>query len=644
MINCPVCNHLCEPNAPTCPLCHTPLILKGVYRVTDRLGKNAFDAIYLAEDIRTHTTIVVKEIEDDAGASSERLHQSAERFRAEATRLQQINHPGLARVLDSFSDAHRHYLITEYIAGETLEDRLASAGALPEPQVLQWAIELCDALNYLHTRTPPIIHSDIKPTNIKLMSDGRVKLIGYGIVRALVTESSAERGLTPPYSPPEQYGKQRTGDVRSDIYALGVTLYRLTTNHLPPEVTQRSTRPLVPPRNWNPTLSAQLESVILKAMAEQAVQRYQGALQLKQALQSITPVAAPIESAVPIATTVPAPAIPPAKSASKSNLKLLAVAGSLIAGILVLILCVGIVWGVVELNRQQQATATARARATGTAVALTTATAIARATATANAQATRTRVVLLTATSAAQATANAQATATNLARDRATTTARAQATTLARGTVTAQARATSTALVMAATQTRASPSSAWRILLSDTFDTNANQWRIGDLQSDFGTSTYTIANGRYRWDMKANQSWIRYHWPVMSSITDFELTVEGRRVSGSVDSNWGVIFRRSDKGFYTFEISNTLFTVRRFDGSWATLIDWLPSPALRPDGWNQIKVIGKGSQFEFFTNGQRVGGTNDSVLTSGVIGLAVTLYETGDETIVEFDNLELRIP
>ncbi len=642
MIHCPVCNHLCESNTLACPLCHTPLILNGVYRVTDRLGKNTFDAVYLAEDMRTHTTVVVQEIEDDAGASSEQFLASAANFRAEAMRLQQINHPGLACVLDSFSNAHRHYLITEYVAGETLEDRLASAGALPESQVLQWAIELCDALNYLHTRTPPIIHSDIKPTNIKFMSDGHVKLIGYGIARALVTESSTERGVTPPYSPLEQYGKQRAGDVRSDIYALGVMLYRLTTNHLPPAAAQRSTQPLMPPRCWNPALSEQLESVILKAIAEEAGRRYQSALQLKQALQGVTPVAAPVKPAVPIATTVPPPATPSTKPASKSNIKLLAAIGFLIVGILGLTLCGVVVWGVIELNRQQQATATARAQATGTAVALTTATAVARATATANAQAIGTRMALLTATSIAQATTNAQATATNLARDRATMTARAQATMLAQGTATAQARLTSTAMARAATQTRASP--AWRILLSDTFDTNMNQWRIGDLQSDFGTSTHTIANGTYRWDMKANQSWIRYHWPAMSSITDFELTVEGRRVSGSTDSDWGVIFRRSEKGFYTFEIRNTLFVVRRFDGNWTTLINWSSSTALRPDGWNQIKVIGKGSQFEFFANGQRVGGTNDSVLTSGVIGLAVTLYETGDEAIVEFDNLELRIP
>lgn len=642
MINCPVCNHLCESNATECPLCYTPLLLNGVYRVTDRLGKNAFDAFYLAEDIRTHTTVVVKEIEDDAGASSEQILKSAAKFRTEATHLQQINHAGLVRVLNFFSDKHRYYLVTEYVLGETLEDRLASVGALPEPQVLQWAIELCDALNYLHTRTPTIIHSDIKPTNIKLMSDGHVKLIGYGIARALVTESSTERGITPPYSPPEQYGKQRAGDVRSDIYALGVTLYRLTTNHLPPEATKRSTQPLVPPRNWNPTLSEQLESVILKAMAEDAGRRYQGALQLKQALQSIIPIAAPVKPAVPIATPVPPPAIPSAKPVSKPNIKLLAAMGSLIGGILMLILCGGIVWGVAEISRQQQATATARAQATGTAIAMTTATAIAQSTATANAYATRTRAALTTATAIAQATANAQATATNLARERATTTARAQATMLAQGTVTAQARATSTALAMAATPTRTSPT--WRILLSDTFDTNANQWITGDSQSNFGTATFTIASGRYRWDMKANQSWIRYHWPAMSSITDFEWTVEGRRVSGSTDSNWGVIFRRSDKGFYTFEISNTLFTIRRFDGSWTTLINWSSSTALRPDGWNQIKVIGKGAQFEFFTNGKPVGGINDSTLTNGIVGLAVTLYDAGDEAVVEFDNVELRIP
>jgi hypothetical protein len=143
-------------------------------------------------------------------------------------------------------------------------------------------------LTYLHTRQPsPVIHRDVKPANIKITPDGKLKLIDFGISKVLAKGTGdAARAVSPPYSPLEQYGKGLRTDARSDVYALGVTLYALLTNHLPPEAPDRATEVVLPPRQLNPALSPHTEVVILKAMAEKADERYQSAAEMKQALST----------------------------------------------------------------------------------------------------------------------------------------------------------------------------------------------------------------------------------------------------------------------------------------------------------------------------------------------------------------------
>jgi serine/threonine protein kinase len=288
MPNCCVCNHPNRTNAKFCAHCRAPLILQNKYRITRLLGRGGYGAVYQAEQLHLgNAPCAVKELLPDPKATPAQQQAASEQFRLEAGLLANLNHPALPKVTDFFTEGNSHFLVMEYVEGETLEERLTrNGGPLPKAQVLAWASELCDVLTYLHTRQPsPVIHRDVKPANIKITPDGKLKLIDFGISKVLAKGTGdAARAVSPPYSPLEQYGKGLRTDARSDIYALGVTLYELLTNRLPPEAPDRATEAVIPPRQFNPALSPHTETVILKAMAEKADERYQSAVELKQAL------------------------------------------------------------------------------------------------------------------------------------------------------------------------------------------------------------------------------------------------------------------------------------------------------------------------------------------------------------------------
>jgi hypothetical protein len=230
--------------------------------------------------------------------------------------LYNLRHPNLPRVIDHFSiSGQGQYLVMDYIEGEDLQHKIdQAAGPLPEAQAIKWILQICDALNYLHSRTPPIIHRDIKPANVRITPDETAMLVDFGIAKVYDPERRTTLGaqaVTPGYSPFEQYGQTST-DARTDVYALGATLYAALTGHEPPESIARvaGTR-LRPPHELNPAITPRTEAIIQQAMEIMPDQRFQSLAELRSALSGEGEFAVQVEAAPPRAAPK---AGPPAQS------------------------------------------------------------------------------------------------------------------------------------------------------------------------------------------------------------------------------------------------------------------------------------------------------------------------------------------
>lgn len=261
----------------------TPLkageVLKDRYKIKRIIGQGGMGSIYLAEDLRLEGRLcALKEVEHDRSLPVEMLKQARGQFLREATVLARLDHPNLPKVSDFFSLGGRDYLLMDFIPGKDLRAVMIEArnenSFLSEREVLGWASQIAGALSYLHGQKPPILHRDIKPSNLKLTPNGLVKLVDFGLVKILasdeVTVTILQGRGTALYTPLEQYGGD-TGhtDLRSDVYALGATLYHLLTNNRPVEARERFLHPgsLNPPRQLNPDISLRTERAILWAMS-----------------------------------------------------------------------------------------------------------------------------------------------------------------------------------------------------------------------------------------------------------------------------------------------------------------------------------------------------------------------------------------
>ena len=261
----------------------TASVLQGRYRIINELGRGGFGAVYRAWDANLNKYCAIKE---NLEASPHAYRQ----FVREATVLSNLSHTNLPRVTDHFSISGKgQYLVMDFVEGEDLTSLVNRQGVIPVDQALEWILQVADALIYLHGRQPPVIHRDIKPSNIRITPDGRAMLVDFGLVKEFdpnLKTTMGARALSPGYAPPEQYGHGKT-DARSDIYALGATLYNLLTAQHPLESVQRMAGGQFPPvSKLNPQVPFKITQIIERAMALEPSQRYSNVAEFKMDLRS----------------------------------------------------------------------------------------------------------------------------------------------------------------------------------------------------------------------------------------------------------------------------------------------------------------------------------------------------------------------
>lgn len=273
-------------------------VLQGRYHITRLIGQGGMGAIYLADDSRfSQRVAVVKEMLDHF-TDPEQRRIATENFDREAEMLANLTHPGIPEVYDRFTEGNRHYLVMEFIDGDDLEQRLMDQDDLPfeEQEVLDWAIQICDILSYMHDQDPPIIYRDMKPANLILNSRGKIYVVDFGIARHFNPKKKGTMIGTQGYAPPEQYRGQV--EPRSDLYALAATMHHLLSGRDPQAEAPFSYPPL---RELNPAISGSLEKIIMRCLSMESEARYRNAQELKAAFMRIKAT----DSAHPITGTVP---------------------------------------------------------------------------------------------------------------------------------------------------------------------------------------------------------------------------------------------------------------------------------------------------------------------------------------------------
>lgn len=347
-------------------------VLHGRYRIERLHGSGGFGHVYLAIDLVTSQQCALKEYLVTGSSGQEQLKH-------EATVLSQLSHPNLPAFQDAFIERRRYYVVLNYIEGNDLTDLIRIArqrnDTVPIAKITNWLLAICDAVMFLHSQRPPVIHRDIKPDNIRIMPNGTAVLVDLGNAK---TAADGARTLffirhqgTPGYAPPEQYPGGSGTDSRSDVYALGGTLYYALTTHEPPSVSVRNesmqkgkpdlpslqevlasnppeespevnaarqfrlgvTKPAKPaPRHskhvaqlgtLSPTLLNQLNHIIQKAMAMRPRDRYQSVADFANDLKKVSaalPAPQPLQRPIdPHSTQPDLPMLYEALQAAKEN-------------------------------------------------------------------------------------------------------------------------------------------------------------------------------------------------------------------------------------------------------------------------------------------------------------------------------------
>lgn len=275
-------------------------VLQDRYQIVGNLGAGGFSSVYQARDMRfPNVTKMCAVKEMVISAPDPQLRElTIKSFEREASMLAMLDHPAIPDVSDYFTEGDRSYLILELIRGQDLEVWLENqSDMLTGERAVEWAIQLCGALDHLHSQKPkPIVFRDIKPSNIMLDQYDRIRLIDFGIAKVFETGNKGTMIGTEGYSPPEQYRGQ--AEPAGDIYALGATLHHLLTKQ-DPRLEPPFTFAERPINKVNSQVSPQLEALIMRCLAYDPKERFENAKALKDALEQLQN-----QAAQPVAPTV----------------------------------------------------------------------------------------------------------------------------------------------------------------------------------------------------------------------------------------------------------------------------------------------------------------------------------------------------
>jgi len=296
-------------------------VLNDRYRVTAELGSGGMAVVYKAIDLELGRQVAVKLLREGYADDNAFLV----RFQQEARAAASLDHPNIVSIYDVGRDGQLYYIVMEYVEGQSLKSLLRAGTPLPVGEALDLAIQICAGVGAAHRGG--LIHCDMKPQNILITPDGRVKVLDFGIARALKAKATGSDEITwatPQYAAPEQMQGRPTGPA-TDVYAIGVILYEMLTGQLPFQgqtaqelAAQHVQSSAPPPTRWNPQVPPRVEQIVLQALSKEPARRYRSATQLGQLLieyrrtseqaTSAQPLVAPLPRSSTEAEAVPAPA------------------------------------------------------------------------------------------------------------------------------------------------------------------------------------------------------------------------------------------------------------------------------------------------------------------------------------------------
>lgn len=261
---------------------HAGEMLCGRYEIVKVIGKGGMSTVYQARDLNTGRLLAIKDVDRSGAESNQVVEQS---LAAEGRMLLQLNNPHLPRIYDIIENPENFMLVMDYIEGESLDYVLKREGAQPMDRVLDWGIQICEVLAYLHNQPTPIIYRDMKPANVMLQPNGQVMMIDFGTARTQKVGVAMQADTicigTAGFAAPEQFGGIGQSTPKTDIFCLGATLYNMITGHSPCDYPAG----ILPLEKWNPELAnVPLGYIINKCTRNDPDERYQTAMELREDL------------------------------------------------------------------------------------------------------------------------------------------------------------------------------------------------------------------------------------------------------------------------------------------------------------------------------------------------------------------------